>query len=119
MSGIDWTPFLLSFKLAGVTTLILFGLALPLAWWLARTRSRAKPFVEAVTALPIVLPPSVLGFYLLWGLSPQSPLGPSSPRRWGSNWSSVSPAWWWPAASTPSRSWSSLSRAGARAWTAG
>jgi molybdate transport system permease protein len=75
MSGIDWTPFLLSFKLAGVTTLILFGLALPLAWWLARTRSRAKPFVEAVTALPIVLPPSVLGFYLLWGLSPQSPLG--------------------------------------------
>ncbi len=75
MSGIDWTPFLLSFKLAGVTTLILFVLALPLAWWLARTRSRAKPLVEAVTALPIVLPPSVLGFYLLWGLSAQSPLG--------------------------------------------
>jgi molybdate transport system permease protein len=75
MNGIDWTPFLLSFKLAGVTTLILFFLALPLAWWLARSDSRSKPLVEAVVALPIVLPPSVLGFYLLWGLSAQSPLG--------------------------------------------
>jgi molybdate transport system permease protein len=75
MSRIDWTPFLLSFKLAAVTTLILFLIALPLAWWLARTRTRAKPLVEAVVSLPIVLPPSVLGFYLLWGLSAQSPLG--------------------------------------------
>jgi molybdate transport system permease protein len=75
MSGIDWTPFWLSFKLAATTTAILFLIALPLAWWLSRTRSRVKPLIEAVTALPIVLPPSVLGFYLLWGLSPQSPLG--------------------------------------------
>jgi len=75
MGAVDWTPFWLSFKLAAVTTAILFVVALPLAWWLSRTRSRAKPFIEAVTALPIVLPPSVLGFYLLWGLSPQSPLG--------------------------------------------
>ena len=75
MSGIDWTPFWLSFKLAGVTTLILFLLALPLAWWLARTRTRAKPFLEALVSLPIVLPPSVLGFYILWALAPSSPVG--------------------------------------------
>jgi molybdate transport system permease protein len=75
LSGIDWTPFWLSFKLAGLTTLILFFIALPLAWWLARTRSRAKPFWEALVSLPIVLPPSVLGFYILWALAPNSPLG--------------------------------------------
>ena len=75
MNGIDWTPFWISFKLAGITTLILFLLALPLAWWLSRTRTRSKPFIEALVSLPIVLPPSVLGFYLLWGLSAQSPLG--------------------------------------------
>ena len=71
----DFSPFLLSFKLAGLTTLILFIIALPLAWWLSQTTSRSKPFFEALTALPIVLPPSVLGFYLLVVLSPNSPLG--------------------------------------------
>ena len=72
---LDFTPFILSFKLAGLTTLILFILALPLAWWLSQTTSKAKPVVEALSALPIVLPPSVLGFYLLVLLSPNSPLG--------------------------------------------
>jgi len=71
----DFTPFWLSFKLAGVTTLILFIIALPLAWWLSQTTSKSKPFFEALTALPIVLPPSVLGFYLLVVLSPNSALG--------------------------------------------
>jgi molybdate transport system permease protein len=71
----DFTPFWLSFKLAGVTTLILFIIALPLAWWLSQTSSKSKPFFEALTALPIVLPPSVLGFYLLVVLSPNSALG--------------------------------------------
>ena len=71
----DFSPFWLSFKLAGVTTLILFIVALPLAWWLSQTTSKSKPFFEAMTALPIVLPPSVLGFYLLVVLSPNSPLG--------------------------------------------
>lgn len=75
LSAMDWQPFLLSFKLAGITTLILFVLALPLAWYLSQTRSKAKPVLEALTALPIVLPPSVLGFYLLWALSYNSPLG--------------------------------------------
>ncbi|NOR55517.1 MAG: ABC transporter permease subunit, partial [Sulfurovum sp.] len=72
---IDLTPFILSFKLAGVTTVILFILALPLAWWLSQTQSRTKPVFEALTALPIVLPPSVLGFYILVVLSPNSALG--------------------------------------------
>ena len=71
----DFTPFWLSFKLAGVTTFILFIVALPLAWWLSQTSSKSKPFFEALTALPIVLPPSVLGFYLLVVLSPNSPVG--------------------------------------------
>ena len=62
---LDLTPFILSFKLAGLTTLILFIISLPLAWYLSQTTSKAKPFLEAITALPIVLPPSVLGFYIL------------------------------------------------------
>jgi len=72
---LDMTPFILSFKLAGVTTLVLFMIALPLSWWLSQTRCRCKPFVEAITALPLVLPPSVLGFYLLYLLSLNTPLG--------------------------------------------
>ena len=72
---IDFAPFLLSFKLAGMTTLILFLLSLPLAWWLSQTRSKSKPVIESITALPIVLPPSVLGFYLLVVLSPNSAVG--------------------------------------------
>ena len=75
MNGIDWTPFWLSFKLAAVTTLLLFLVALPIAWGLSRSRSRAKPVLEALISLPIVLPPSVLGFYILWAFSPNSPLG--------------------------------------------
>ena len=73
--NMDFTPFILSFKLAGLTTLILFILSVPLAWYLSQTRSRAKPVIEAFTALPIVLPPSVIGFYLLVLLSQNSPLG--------------------------------------------
>lgn len=74
-STIEFGPFFLSFKLAGITTLILFAIALPLAWYLSQTRSKLKPFLEAFTALPIVLPPSVLGFYILWALSYNSPIG--------------------------------------------
>ncbi len=68
-------PLLLSFKLAAVTTLILLVIGTPLAWWLARTKMKAKPLIEAVVALPIVLPPTVLGFYLLVLLSPQNGFG--------------------------------------------
>ena len=75
LTQLDWAPFWLSFKLASLTTAILFLIGLPLAWWLSQTRSRVKPILEALTALPIILPPSVLGFYLLWALSQNSPLG--------------------------------------------
>jgi molybdate transport system permease protein len=65
LTSLDFSPFLLSFKLAGITTVILFILSLPLAWYLSQSTAKSKPFIEAFTALPIVLPPSVLGFYLL------------------------------------------------------
>ena len=70
-----WTPIWLTLQLAVVTTLILLVLALPVAWWLANTRSRIRPAIEALTALPLVLPPTVLGFYLLILMSPSSTLG--------------------------------------------
>ncbi|MEA1913875.1 MAG: molybdate ABC transporter permease subunit [Campylobacterota bacterium] len=73
--NLEFTPFLLSFKLAAITTVILFCISLPLAWFLSQTKSRSKPILEAITALPIVLPPSVLGFYILVALSHNSPIG--------------------------------------------
>lgn len=75
LKTIEFTPFLLSFKLAAITTLILFVISVPLAWYLSQTSSKSKPVLEAITALPIVLPPSVLGFYILWALSYNSPIG--------------------------------------------
>ena len=72
----DLTPFWLSLRLALTTTAILLLAGTPLAWWLARTRSRARPLVEALVALPLVLPPTVLGFYLLLLLGPRGPLAP-------------------------------------------
>jgi len=75
LQTLDLTPFILSFKLAGLTTIILFILGMPLAWYLSQTKSKSKPVLEAITALPIVLPPSVLGFYILWALSINSPIG--------------------------------------------
>jgi len=65
MLELELSPFILSFKLASLTTIILFIISLPLSWYLSQTKSKIKPFLEAITALPIVLPPSVLGFYLL------------------------------------------------------
>jgi len=65
----------LTLKLAGLTTLILLLIGTPVAWWLARTRSWVKSAVGALVALPLVLPPSVLGFYLLVTLGPDGPIG--------------------------------------------
>ena len=75
MDSIDWGTILLSLKLATVTTALLLLLGTPLAWWLAQTRSWWKVPVSAVVALPLVLPPTVLGFYLLVALGPNGPLG--------------------------------------------
>ena len=71
----DLGPLWLTLRLGAVVTLALLVLATPLAWWLARTQTRLKPLVEALTALPLVLPPTVLGFYLLLAFSPQAPFG--------------------------------------------
>jgi molybdate transport system permease protein len=71
----DTAALALSAKLAALTTLALLALGLPIAAWLTTTRWRGRFLVEAVVALPLVLPPTVLGFYLLTGLGPRSPLG--------------------------------------------
>lgn len=71
----DLSPLWLTLQLAAVTTVVLLALGTPLAWWLSQTRSRVKPVIEAITALPLVLPPTVLGFYLLILMSPRAPLG--------------------------------------------
>lgn len=70
MAEVIW----LTLKLAGLTTVILLAIATPLGWWLAHGRSPARPVVGALVALPIVLPPTVLGFYLLIAMGPDSPL---------------------------------------------
>ncbi|MFW3353519.1 molybdate ABC transporter permease subunit [Aliarcobacter butzleri] len=75
LKSIEIDPFLISFKLASLTTLILFFVCLPLAWYLSQTKSKMKPILESITALPLVVPPTVLGFYLLWSLSYNSPIG--------------------------------------------
>lgn len=71
----DWQPVWLTLKLASLTTLILLILGTPIAWWLARTHAWYKQAVSAIVALPLVLPPTVLGFYLLILLGPKGPVG--------------------------------------------
>ncbi|MUT72243.1 molybdate ABC transporter permease subunit [Stutzerimonas frequens] len=75
LDGSDLAAIWLTVKLASVTTLLLLLLGTPLAWWLARTRSRLRGPIGAVVALPLVLPPTVLGFYLLVALGPNGPVG--------------------------------------------
>jgi len=74
-SSSDIGAIWLTLKLATLTTVVLIALATPLAWWLAQTRSRWGAVIGAVVALPLVLPPTVLGFYLLVAFAPQGPLG--------------------------------------------
>ena len=71
----DLTPIWLTLKLASITTLILLLICLPLAWWLSKGRSFFKIIIEAIITMPLVLPPSVLGFYLLLAFSPQHGAG--------------------------------------------
>lgn len=74
-TGNDWAAIRLTLELASLTTLLLILFGTPLAWWLARTRARSKPVIVSLVALPLVLPPSVIGFYLLVAMGPQGPLG--------------------------------------------
>jgi molybdate transport system permease protein len=75
MTAADWGAVRLTAELAGLSTLILLIVGTPLAWWLSRTRSAWKPLWLALVAMPIVLPPTVLGFYLLLLMGPQGPVG--------------------------------------------
>jgi len=75
LTAADLTALAVTVKLAGLATVILLLLGTPLAWWLANTRFRFKTWVEAAVALPLVLPPTVLGFYLLIVLGPHGPVG--------------------------------------------
>jgi molybdate transport system permease protein len=80
----NWTAILTSLQLACVTTAVLMVLGIPLAYWLAFNRKRWSFMVEAVVALPLILPPTVLGFYVLVALGPQSPVGRMYERVFGS-----------------------------------
>lgn len=73
--ALDWRPLLLSLELSLITTLLLLVIGIPLAYWLVYTKVKIKPFLESIISLPLVLPPSVLGFYLLISFSPNSFFG--------------------------------------------
>lgn len=77
----NWDPLILTFKLAFVTTLLLLALSVPLAYWLSYSRSRVKPLVETLVSMPLVLPPTVLGFYFLLAFSPGNAFG-----QWLNEW---------------------------------
>src|SRR5262245_51292228 len=71
----DWTAIWLSVRLASTTTLVLLAIGVPLAYWIVFSPARWKVLVEAIVALPLVLPPTVLGFYVLVAIGPLSPFG--------------------------------------------
>lgn len=75
MAAAELAAVWLTLKLAGIVTALLLVIGTPIAWWLARTRSRLKGVIGAVVALPLVLPPTVLGFYLLVAMGPNGPIG--------------------------------------------
>jgi molybdate transport system permease protein len=78
---IDWNPLLLTFKLAMITTVLLLIISIPIAYWLAYTKSKAKPVMETLVSMPLVLPPTVIGFYMLVAFSPANAFG-----SWLDNW---------------------------------
>ncbi|MEI7999215.1 MAG: molybdate ABC transporter permease subunit, partial [Candidatus Omnitrophota bacterium] len=71
----DLSPLVLTFKLASITTFILVIIGIPLAWWIAFSKNRFRYVIEALVTMPLVLPPTVLGFYLIIFLGPVSPIG--------------------------------------------
>jgi len=73
--SLDYQPIILTLQLAAVTVLVLLVIGIPISWWLAHTRTRFRPVFEAIVALPLVLPPTVLGFYLLIILGPHGWIG--------------------------------------------
>lgn len=71
----DWQPLILTFKLAVVTTLLLLIISIPLSYWMAYTKSKIKPVIETLVSMPLILPPTVVGFYLLVAFSPSNAFG--------------------------------------------
>ena len=80
----NWEPLFLTFKLALLTTVILIAIGIPVAYWLSNTRSRLKPVLETLVSMPLVLPPTVLGFYFLMAFSPNNSFG-----SWLDDWLGV------------------------------
>ena len=78
---INWEPLFLTFRLAFITTVLLLLVSIPLAYWLAYSKKRLKPIVETLVSMPLVLPPTVLGFYLLIAFSPSNAFG-----KWLEEW---------------------------------
>ena len=72
---IDWEPLILTFKLALITTFLLLFISIPISYWLAYSKSKWKPIVETLVSMPLVLPPTVIGFYLLVTFSPSNAFG--------------------------------------------
>jgi len=72
---IDWTPLITTFKLALITTICLIIVGIPLSYWLAYTKNKLRPVIETLVSMPLVLPPTVLGFYFLVAFSPQNAFG--------------------------------------------
>ncbi|HVA54750.1 MAG TPA: molybdate ABC transporter permease subunit [Gammaproteobacteria bacterium] len=81
----DWSPLVLSVELATVTTFLLLLTGIPLAWWLVRRKTVVRRAAYALVALPLALPPTVLGFYLLLALGPHGPLGAFAVRWFGAS----------------------------------
>ena len=84
ISNLDYQPIILTLQLAAVTVLVLLVIGIPISWWLAHTRTRFRPVFEAIVALPLVLPPTVLGFYLLIILGPHGWIGKPAEAIFGS-----------------------------------
>ena len=78
---IEWAPLILTFELALITTLLLLVVSIPIAYWLSSTRVKIKPVIETLVSMPLVLPPTVLGFYLLVAFSPSNAFG-----QWLDEW---------------------------------
>ena len=81
----DFIALFVTLKLASISTIILILIGTPIAWWLSHSRWRYKYFVEAIIALPLILPPTVLGFYLLVSLGPNGPIGGLSSAMGGTS----------------------------------
>lgn len=77
----DWQPLVLTFKLALITSMALLVIGIPIAYWLSATKSKIKPIIEALVSMPLILPPTVLGFYLLVAFSPGNGFG-----KWLEDW---------------------------------